>query len=226
MVSIRIIAIIISTIVSLQTLKSQDTDSLYNYLDTLDDERNHKIGFVLGGGISMPIIRPSSNPASFSDFNANPTFFGSVGISGLFPVGKNALETAILLDINRIDLDYQNLNQKRNDTIHHSLLMIPILFSTLDTIARSKGYFGFGVIPTLDISKKPDKTSRVFPLVFFNIGLTAKVGWRLKSYTSIYDFALVCSWFPINYLRKNGSEANNDLNYFSIIKTGIQCSIR
>ncbi|MBN2745760.1 MAG: hypothetical protein JXR34_03465 [Bacteroidales bacterium] len=225
-ISSRFLVSIFILIISLQVVQAQKTDSLYSYLDTLDDERNHHIGFVLGGGLLMPIIKPNAKALTYTDFNSKSTFFGTVGISGLFPVRKNALETAILLNINRIDLDYTYLNQKYNDTIHHSLLMTPLLFSTLDTNSRSKGYFAFGLIPTFDISKKPDKTSRVFPMIFSNIGLTAKAGWRLKSYTSIYDFALVFTWFPINYLRQNGSEAIQDLNYLSFFITGIQCTIR
>ena len=203
--------------------QQEPTDSIpFESNDSLFVHRT--IGFVAGGGVMLPFIEPNMS-STYTNFEVKPKGSFHVGLSLQFPLKKMALESGLQVHVSRIGLSYTRQSQALTDTFPFSTMLVPIMLSNLDTTKRKGFYVAGGLLPTIDITKKLDRDSRIFGLQRFHLGFGAKLGYRIRGMSALYDLAFFVNYYPLNLL-KNTDFNRNTLQYLSLIYTGIQFTIR
>lgn len=203
--------------------QENDSDSLH--YEPIDTNRTHSIGFGLGGGVTLPIINPLQS-TGFSDWKAYSNPYYSIGLWLKFPHEKMAYETGFVIESSWIKLSFSESSTEKVEKMTWSNISIPFLISTYDKSAKRKPYFSSGLLANLDITKQLDKDSRTFSLKNFSGGIAVKSGYSIKSLTAVYDAAIYIQYFPINFLKENHNNYNLALNNLTILKAGIQFTIR
>jgi hypothetical protein len=198
-------------------------DSLdYAAEDSLNSR--HLIGFCIGGGMYLPTINPLSHP-QYGDFKTNPKASFNVGLNIQLPGRRRMLETGLNVNVTKIGLDYKFNGVSPQDTLNFSTLIFPLYWTTQDTNRSKKFSFGLGILPTIDISKKADKDSRVFSQRNIHLGIGSKLTFTQSAFSAFYEWAIFVHWYPLNMLKPTTLNQES-LQYMAMISTGLQFTIR
>ena len=175
--------LIVLIILSLGSFAQQENDSLY-YDDYYTKDTNSTTHFGLSVGMVIQALIYSTNNTncicdSISAIGSKPNIGYNIGIVFDKDISKKMwIHTGFQINISKLNLLYSKSGNEVDYSFSYSTLEFPLWLNRSFNNKSEGMAWGGGLSPSIDISKKSDRTLRDFTLNRFELLLGTGPSWR------------------------------------------------